>query len=59
MLLLLGEKEVIYNSLKSAVRAARELIPNAQIKMIPNAHHITALAQPHEVNQWLLQFFAK
>jgi pimeloyl-ACP methyl ester carboxylesterase len=58
VLLLLGEKEVIYNSLKSAVRAARELIPNAQIKMIPNAHHITALAQPHEVNQGLLQFFA-
>lgn len=58
VLFLFGEKEAIYNNLKSAVRAAHELVPNAEIEMIPNAHHVTALAQPDLVNRRLLQFFA-
>jgi pimeloyl-ACP methyl ester carboxylesterase len=57
VLFLFGEEETIYNSLKSAVRKAQELIPGAEIEMIPNAHHITALAQPDLVNKRLLQFF--
>ena len=57
VLFLLGEREAVYNSLKSAVCAAQELIPHAEIQMIPNAHHITALAQPDIVNQRLIQFF--
>jgi pimeloyl-ACP methyl ester carboxylesterase len=59
VLLLLGEKEAIYNDLESAARAARELIPNAEIEMIPDAHHITALANPKRVNERLLHFFAE
>jgi pimeloyl-ACP methyl ester carboxylesterase len=59
VLLLLGEEEAIYNNLQSAVRSARELIPNVEIEMIPDAHHITALAQPDMVNQRILQFFAE
>ena len=57
VLLILGEKEAIYNSLKSARRAARQLIPGVQIEMIPDAHHITALAQPEITNRRILQFF--
>ena len=57
VLLILGEKEVIYNNLWSAIQAARKLIPNLEIEMIPNAYHITALAQPNKVNQRLLRFY--
>lgn len=58
VLLLLGEQEVIYKP-PIAARAARELIPEVEIELIPNAHHITALAQRDQVNQRLLQFFAE
>lgn len=57
-LLILGEKEVIYDDLYSAIQSARKLIPGVQVEVIPSAHHITALAQPQKVNQSLLQFFA-
>jgi len=57
-LLILGGKEMIYNNLQAAMRAARKLIPGVQIEVIPNAHHITALAQPEAVNQKILEFFA-
>ena len=57
VLFLFGEKEAIYNNLKSAVRAARELSPHAEIEMIPEAHHVTALAQPDIVNRRLIKFF--
>jgi pimeloyl-ACP methyl ester carboxylesterase len=59
VLVILGEREGIYNNLQAAVRSARELLPGAQIEMIPDAHHITALANPGIVNQKLLQFFAE
>lgn len=59
VLILFGEREGIYNNLRAAVRSARELLPGAQVEMIPDAHHITALAQPAIVNQKLLQFFAE
>lgn len=59
VLLMLGEKEAIYNNLQSAIRAARELIPNVEIEMIPNAHHVTALANPEKANQRILRFFAE
>lgn len=58
-LLILGEKETIYNNLQAAMRAARELIPRVQIELIPDAHHITALARPEVVNQKILKFFAE
>jgi pimeloyl-ACP methyl ester carboxylesterase len=59
VLLILGEEEAIYNNLQSAVRSARDLIPGVQIEMIPNAHHVSAVANPEIVNQKLLQFFAE
>lgn len=59
VLLILGEQEVIYNNLQSAIRSARELIPNVQVEIIPAAHHVTAVANPEKVNQTLLEFFAE
>jgi len=56
-LLILGDKEVIYNDLHSAIRSARKLIPNVEVHVIHDAHHVTAVAQPEKVNQRLLQFF--
>jgi pimeloyl-ACP methyl ester carboxylesterase len=57
VLLMLGEKEVIYHR-ESAIQKAQKLIPELEVTLIPNAHHITALSQPELVNQSLLQFFA-
>jgi pimeloyl-ACP methyl ester carboxylesterase len=59
VLLLLGEEETIYNNLGSAIRSARELIPGVEVELIPNAHHVTAVANPEKVNQILLEFFAE
>jgi pimeloyl-ACP methyl ester carboxylesterase len=59
VLLILGEKEAIYNNLQWAIRSARELIPNVEIEVIPDAHHITALAQPDLVNRQILEFFTR
>lgn len=58
VLLILGDKEVIYRP-QSALQAAKELIPGLQVVMIPEAHHITALAQPELVNQRILRFLAE
>jgi pimeloyl-ACP methyl ester carboxylesterase len=58
VLLILGDKELIYNDLLSALQSARRLIPRVEAHVIPEAHHITALAQPQKVNQHLLHFFA-
>jgi pimeloyl-ACP methyl ester carboxylesterase len=55
-LLILGEQEKIYRA-KAASQAARRLLPSIQIQFIPQAHHITALANPERVNACLLQFF--
>jgi pimeloyl-ACP methyl ester carboxylesterase len=54
-----GEQEVIYNNLRSAIRSVRELIPGAEVELIPGVHHIIAVANPDKVNQKLMQFFAE
>jgi pimeloyl-ACP methyl ester carboxylesterase len=59
VLLLLGEKEAIYDNLGSAIRSAQELIPGVKVELIPDAHHVTALANPEKANQRILQFFAE
>jgi pimeloyl-ACP methyl ester carboxylesterase len=59
VLLILGDKESIYNDLYSAIQSARELIPNVKVEIIPAAHHITAVANPEKVNLKLLEFFAE
>jgi pimeloyl-ACP methyl ester carboxylesterase len=56
VLLLLGEQEKIYPPAEAS-QAAKSLLPGIQVQIIPNAHHITALAQPELVNASLLKFF--
>ena len=58
VLLILGKKEVIYNP-RRAIQAAKELIPGLQVELVPDAHHIAALARPEIVNKRLLQFLAE
>lgn len=58
ILLILGEKETIYNNLHSAIQSARKLIPGLHVQVISDAHHVTAIAQPDKVNEHLLHFFA-
>lgn len=57
VLLILGERETIYKP-QTAIHATGKLIPGVEVGLIPNAHHITALAQSELVDQCLLQFFA-
>lgn len=54
-LLILGDRERIYRA-EDAMRAARALLPSIQVQIVPNAHHVTAIAQPELVNAALLQF---
>jgi pimeloyl-ACP methyl ester carboxylesterase len=56
VLLVVGEEEVIYDDLDSAVESARHLFPDIQVALIPNAHHITALAQPELTNDKVIEF---
>lgn len=56
-LLILGAKEAIYNNLEAAIRSAQELILDIEVALIPDAHHIAALAQPEIVNRKLVGFF--
>lgn len=58
VLLLLGDREVIYGDLAETIRAGSDLIPDVDVVVIPNAHHITAIAQPDAVSHELLRFFA-
>lgn len=58
VLLILGDREVIYGDLEEAIQAGKDLIPGVEIAVIRSAYHITALAAPEAVNQELLRFFA-
>lgn len=55
-LLLLGEKEVIYNPF-SVVERARRLIPNLEYTIVPGAGHMINCDQPTAVNRRLVKFF--
>jgi pimeloyl-ACP methyl ester carboxylesterase len=58
-LLVLGDREVIYGDLSSAIQAAKETMPEAGVIVVPEAHHITALARPDIVNRELMRFLAE
>ncbi|HEY8178662.1 MAG TPA: alpha/beta fold hydrolase [Candidatus Limnocylindria bacterium] len=55
VLLILGDRERIYRA-EDASDAARALLPSIQVQIVPNAHHVTAIAQPKLVNAALLRF---
>jgi pimeloyl-ACP methyl ester carboxylesterase len=55
-LLMFGDREVIYGDLEAAIAAGQTLIPNTRVAVIPDAHHIAALANPEAANQCLIEF---
>jgi pimeloyl-ACP methyl ester carboxylesterase len=55
VLLLIGAREAIYDPAE-AIESARALLPRAEVDLIPDAHHIAALAQPAFVNRRILDF---
>jgi pimeloyl-ACP methyl ester carboxylesterase len=57
-LLLIGDKEVIY-SVRAAVHAAEQSIPNLQTAIIPNANHFVALSQPELANAKIREFLCR
>jgi pimeloyl-ACP methyl ester carboxylesterase len=57
-LLLIGEREVIYNP-KAAIKRAVKLIRQIEADIIPGAGHALNLDQPERVNQRILAFLAK
>jgi pimeloyl-ACP methyl ester carboxylesterase len=56
-LLLIGDKEVIYQPQK-AISIARRYLTNLSTAIIPNANHMAAISQPEIVNQYVLDFLA-
>jgi pimeloyl-ACP methyl ester carboxylesterase len=55
-LLILGDHEKIY-PVNEMIHSAKSLMPSIHVQIIPDAHHITALAQPDLVNATLMEFF--
>lgn len=54
-LLLIGDHEKIYRP-QDTLAIARRNFPSLETEIIPNAHHITALANPEAVNRRILDF---
>ena len=57
-LLLLGEREVIYDP-KAALKRAANLIPNIETRLITGAGHALNFDQPEMVNMCILEFLNK
>jgi pimeloyl-ACP methyl ester carboxylesterase len=55
MLLLVGERSVIYNP-ERAYRRAIRLVPDLEAEIIPEASHALTLEKPETVNAHILQF---
>ncbi len=57
-LLLLGEREIIYNP-QAALKRATQFIPTLETHLIPNAGHALNFDQPELVNTRILEFLQK
>jgi pimeloyl-ACP methyl ester carboxylesterase len=55
-LLLLGDRERIYAS-RDAIDAAKLLMPRIRTEILPEAHHVSAVANPEAVSTSLFNFF--
>ena len=55
VLLILGDRERIYPAAEAS-EAARKLLPTIQVEIVPEAHHVTAIAQPALVNRAVMRF---
>jgi pimeloyl-ACP methyl ester carboxylesterase len=56
--LLIGDQEAIYDP-ESAVRRARELIPDIEAEIVPNSSHGLPMEQPGLINERVLRFLSK
>jgi pimeloyl-ACP methyl ester carboxylesterase len=56
-LLLIGEHERLYEA-RATLELAMRRMPGLSGAIIPNAHHLGALAQPEDVNDRILRFLA-
>lgn len=54
-LLLIGEHERLYDA-RAMLNRAMKRMPGLSGAIIPNAHHLAALAQPEDVNARIMQF---
>jgi pimeloyl-ACP methyl ester carboxylesterase len=57
-LLLLGENELLYDP-HQVLRRAEERMPTLEARIIPDAHHIAAMARPDEVNARIIEFLQR
>ncbi|WP_176586218.1 alpha/beta fold hydrolase [Priestia megaterium] len=57
-LLLLGEKEVMYDSSKAFYRA-RNSSPNLTVEMVEGVGHLMSMEKPKYINRKVLDFFSK
>ncbi len=55
LLLLIGDREVIYNS-QFVIQRATRLVPNLKAEMVPNANHNAQYTAPELVNRKILEF---
>jgi pimeloyl-ACP methyl ester carboxylesterase len=56
-LLLLGDRERIYRP-EAAALSASERLPGIEVRVVPRAHHVTAIAQPEAVGEEIRRFLA-
>ncbi len=57
-LLLIGGDEILYEP-HAALKHARERMPSLEAHLVPNAHHLAAMAQPEEVNAMIIEFLLR
>lgn len=58
MLLLIGDNERMYEP-HSTLKLALKRMPQLDGAIVPNAHHIAAMAQPQDVNERILRFLQR
>jgi pimeloyl-ACP methyl ester carboxylesterase len=57
-LLLIGDNELLYEP-HATLRRARACMPTLEGEIVPNAHHIAAMARPGEINALIIQFLQR
>ena len=57
-LLLIGDNELLYEP-HATLRRARACMPTLEGEIVPNAHHIAAMARPGEINAMIIQFLQR
>ncbi|AVD54605.1 hypothetical protein CKF96_03690 (plasmid) [Priestia filamentosa] len=55
LLLLLGEKEVMYNPEKAFCRA-KDSSPNITVEMVKGVGHLMSMEKPKQINKRILHF---